>query len=140
MIRAGWNLRRSSFSISRSIAKIFDRVGTGDVEPGPDGVGQAVVAAEDDHVGRLDVGLLQGHRRPSADSGGQLKRQGRLADAGLALQQGDLAQGDAPPPHSHLTLSGLMSARLVNTALLIIPPLGCSIVDRTAPPRSVGPR
>jgi hypothetical protein len=34
----------------------------------------------------------------------------------------------------------LMSARLVNTALLIVPPPGCSIVERTARALSLGPR
>jgi hypothetical protein len=77
------------------------RITTGGVDAGADGVVGVVLGREEEdaaRLGRCCKCVVAGEGLAAGEAGGQLAEQRALAEAGVAIEEGDLAGGDAPRP------------------------------------------
>src|SRR5262249_27015622 len=71
------------------------QVGPQGAEPGRDGVLLTVFAVDDDGVGRAGAGAVVGEGPTGAEAGAQVQGYQGFAQAGVAVEDGQLAQGQA---------------------------------------------
>src|SRR5687768_16502818 len=75
------------------------RITTGGIDAGADGVEDVVLGGEEKDAARCPCSrVVTGERIAAGDAGGQLAQQRALAEPGIAVEEGDLAGGDAARP------------------------------------------
>jgi hypothetical protein len=70
------------------------RIAPGGIDAGADGVDEIILGGEEDH-GSGWGGLAAGERLSAGDAGGKLTEEGRFAEAGIAVEDSELAGGKA---------------------------------------------
>ncbi len=82
-------------------------IAAGGVDAGADGVVDVVFGGEEEDAARGSrFRVVAGEGIAAGDAGGELAEEGALAEAGIAIEDGDLAGGDAVRPEPAQGLGG----------------------------------
>ena len=102
-------------------------VATGGVDAGADGVVEVVLGGEDDDVAG-SAGRPAGEGVAAGDASGELAEEGALAEAGIAVEDGDLAGGE-PAGREPLHGLGVDLTQADDVAEWVTPgPIGISFI------------
>jgi hypothetical protein len=99
-------------------------IAAGGVDAGADGVVDIVFGREEeDAAGGSRFRVVAGEGIAAGDAGSELAEEGALAEPGVAVEDGDLAGGDAVPPEPAQGLGGdVAEADSVGSALTALTP------------------
>jgi hypothetical protein len=100
-VGVGGQLDRAGAALVEDVVDHGDQaqVGPGGLQPRPDGVGDAVLGAQQQHRHRPLGPVAVGERRGGGEPGGQVEGEGRLAEPGVAVDDDDLPGRDTTRPH-----------------------------------------